>query len=125
MKVYFLMLPLLILSCNKNAESSGKTAHTTKDQCFILNEGINLDEAKKPTPLPTHDEILKNLPAHIQMKEVTDYQKFNYDLKTTEQQQSAEKKYFESPEYQKMSVPKWNPHTFLYMVQLYKPVRSH
>ena len=101
MKVYFLMLPLLILSCNKNAESSGKSTHTTKDQCFILNEGINLDEAKKPTPHPTHEEIVKNMPAHIQMKNVADFQKFNYDLKITEELQATEKKYFESPEYQK------------------------
>ncbi len=100
MKVYFLLLPLLILSCNKNKESSEKTNQNTEDQCFILNHGINFDAVKKPVTVLTPEQILKNLPAHIQMKDVTDFKKFNYDLKVTEELQVAEKKYFEAPEYQ-------------------------
>ncbi|QOW10231.1 hypothetical protein Q73A0000_07560 [Kaistella flava (ex Peng et al. 2021)] len=101
MKVYFLLLPLFILSCSKNAENGEKPKQTTEEQCFILNEGINYEDVKKPTAPLTHEEILKDLPAHIQMKNLTNFQKFNYDLKTTEKLQAKEKKYFESPEYQK------------------------
>lgn len=100
MKVHFLLLPLFLLSCSKNAESAEKPKQTTEEQCFILNEGINYEDVIKPVALPTHEEILKNLPSHIQMTELSDFEKFKYDLTTTEQLQSAEKKYFDSPEYQ-------------------------
>ena len=81
MKVYFLLLPLFILSCNKSADSNKKDKETTEQQCFILNEGANYDQNVKPVAKLTHAEILKNLPAHIQMKEATDFAPFNYDLK--------------------------------------------
>jgi len=101
MKVYFLLLPLFILSCAKNAESGVSTKQTTEEQCFILNEGINYEDAKKSTAPLTQKEILEDLPAHIQIKDLAGFEKFNYDLKTTETLQAKEKKYFESPEYQK------------------------
>lgn len=101
MKVYFLLLPLFILSCSKNAENGGKPKQTNEDQCFILNEGINYEDVKKPTAPLTHEEIFKDLPVYIQMKNLTDFQKFNYDLKKTEELQATERKYFDSPEYQK------------------------
>ena len=100
MKVYFLLVPLLILSCEKKSESGEKAQLSTEQQCFILNEGANFVEIVKPVPHPTHAEILKNLPAHIHMKSLTDFKKFNYDLKITEALQSAEDKYFGSEEYQ-------------------------
>lgn len=101
MKVYFLLLPLFILSCNKSADSNIKDEESTEQQCFILNEGANYDPIAKPVAKLTHAEILKNLPAHIQIKEASDFTPFNYDLKSTEDLQAKEKSYFESPEYQK------------------------
>ena len=101
MKVYFLLMPLFILSCTNNKDSDKKTGQNTEQQCFILNEGINNDDPIKPVALPTPDEILKNLPTHIQLKDLGDFQSFNYDLKFTEKLQATEKTYFESPEYQK------------------------
>ena len=101
MKVYFLLLPLFILSCNKSADSNKKDKESTEQQCFILNEGANYDHIAKPVAKLTHAEILKNLPAHIQMKEASDFTPFNYDLKSTEDLQAKEKSYFDSPEYQK------------------------
>lgn len=101
MKVYLLLLPFVLLSCNKNKENVTPTAQETEDQCFILNHGINFDNKKEVIQPPTHEEILKNLPTHIKMTEVAAFQKFNYDLKNTEELQAAEKKYFDSPEYQK------------------------
>ena len=101
MKVYFLLLLLVFLSCNKNKEIAEKSSQNTEQQCFILNEGINNDDAVKPIELPTHEEILKNLPTHIKMKDLDGFPKFNYDLKSTEELQATEKDYFESPEYEK------------------------
>ncbi|MCZ2085680.1 MAG: hypothetical protein LC112_15535 [Flavobacteriales bacterium] len=101
MKVYILLLPFILLSCNKSSETKIDSKQNTEQQCFILNEGINYDDAVKPTDPPTHEEILRNLPAHIKMTDLTDFQKFNYDLKTTEALQATEKNYFDSPEYQK------------------------
>ena len=101
MKVYFLLLPLFILSCNKSDKSDEKAEESTEQQCFILNEGANYDHIAKPVAKFTHAEILKNLPAPIQMKEVSDFTPFNYDLKITEDLQEKEKMYFDSPEYRK------------------------
>ena len=101
MKVYILLLPFILLSCYKSSESTTASKQNTEQQCFILNEGINYDDAVKPTPPPTHEEILKNLPAHIKMTDLTDFQKFTYDLKTTEALQATEKKYFDSPDIRK------------------------
>ena len=101
MKVYFLLLSLFILSCNKSEDSNKKAEESTEQQCFILNEGVNYDHIVKPVAKLTHAEILKNLPAHIQMKEASDFKPFNYDLKSTEDLQGKEKSYFDSPEYQK------------------------
>lgn len=101
MKVYFLLLPLLVLSCTKNDSSNEKSTKLTEQQCFILNEGVNYDEAPQSVAIPTHEEIVKNLPTHIKMNDLGDFQKFNYDLKTTEELQAKEKKYFESAAYQK------------------------
>ena len=96
-----MLLSVFLLSCNKNKENAAKTAQNTEDQCFILNHGINFDEKKEVIKPPTHEEILKNLPTQIKMRELIKFEKFNYDWKTTEEWQSTEKKYFDSPEYQK------------------------
>ena len=103
MKVYFLLLTLFILSCNKSEDSSKKAKESTEQQCFILNEGANYDPVAKPVVKLTHAEIIKNIPNHIQMKEASDLTPFNYDLKSTEILQEKEKNFFDSPQYQKKS----------------------
>lgn len=99
MKVYLLLLPILLFSCNKSETAKQKESEYTENQCFILSNGINYDETPKPVSILTHEEILKNLPKHIQMKSLGDFKKFSYDKKETSEMKSAEKKYFESAEY--------------------------
>lgn len=97
MKVYFLLISLTLWSCNKTTSDS----QDTEDLCFITNQGINYDHNKKSSEIKTSEEIIKNLPSHIQMSNLQEFQKFNDDAKTTEKWQAAEKDYFKSGEYQK------------------------
>lgn len=101
MKLTCLLFPLLFLSCTQKEVAHGDQAKSTEQNCFILNEGVNLDETPKPVRVPTCAEVLKNLPAHIGLLERSDYEPFDYDLERSETQQEEEKNYFESTEYQK------------------------
>lgn len=99
MKIYYLLLPLLVFSCNKKESAENKTSKNKEDNCLFSNKGVNFDDSKKVVALPTNEEILKNLPKHIQQKQLTDFQKFSYDQKSTDDLKEKEKIYFESTLY--------------------------
>lgn len=99
MKVYLFLLPILLLSCKKGETTQQKESKNTESQCFILSNGINYDETPTQVAIPTHEEILKNLPKHIQIKPLPDFKKFSYDKKETAAMKAKEKEYFESDEY--------------------------
>ncbi|WP_226065125.1 hypothetical protein [Kaistella polysaccharea] len=100
MKVYYLVFAMLLIGCNDKSKTDQKITKTTEDQCFILNEGINFDERVKPAAVPTKEDILKTMPAHIKITSLPEFTSFNYDQKNTEELQAKEKTYFASTEYQ-------------------------
>ena len=100
MKVYFALLLLAVISCTKEKETSQDSTQKTEDPCFILNQGVNFDKTKTSVALPTPEDILKNIPAHIKMSDLSDFEKFSYDRKQTESLRTLETKYFASPQYQ-------------------------
>jgi len=106
MKVYLLFLSFLLFSCNKKSTDEYAAKKSAEEQCFILNSGVNYDETPKLPPLPTSEEIVKNLPKHIEMTEVKDFKNFTYDKKETANLKATEKEYFASIEYQ-ISFKNW------------------
>ena len=100
MKIYALLLPLLLLSCEKKINGENETAKSIEENCFILSSGVNYDEPPTPPKILTHQEILQNIPKHIQRVQLTDFQKFSYDKDQTQKWKDEEKIYSESPQYQ-------------------------
>lgn len=100
MKIYALLLPFLLFSCDKKISENQNSAKSVEENCFILRNGINFDEAPKSVIAPTPAEILKNLPKHIQMTYLKDFKKFTYEKKETAALKVQEKEYFASTKYQ-------------------------
>ncbi len=98
MKSYHFLILLALFSCKKDSETK-KTEKEAENQCFIVREGINFDEKTKKYVPPTNEDILKNLPKHIHQKQLSDFEKFNYDQKKTDELKAKEKEYFASSAY--------------------------
>ena len=75
MKIYALLLPFLLFSCEKKISENQNSTKSVEENCFILSNGINYDEPAKQVIAPTPAEILKNLPKHIQMTDLKDFKK--------------------------------------------------
>lgn len=100
MKVYYLLIPFALLSCTDPSEKTEQSKDQTENDCFIMNTGINFDEQKLKVASPTPDEIIKNIPAHIQWKPTADFKAFHYDQAQTDLAKETEKKYCSSAAYQ-------------------------
>lgn len=100
MKVYYLLIPFVLLSCTDKSEKTSEGKEKTENECFILNTGINFDEQKPKVELLTPDEIIKNIPAHIKWEKIADFKAFDYDQAQTDLLKENEKNYFASAAYQ-------------------------
>lgn len=97
MKFFYSLLILLAISCEKKTETFNKK--TVEENCFQMVK-VGRETPKKPYKEPTKEQILQNLPKHIQFEIIEDKNNFEENLKYYNKEIEKEKQSFISEDYQ-------------------------